>query len=92
MVDVTERGREILEAAEALEIEYKLENIAPGARAYVARNDEWSILVAEFSIEDQGFPPGTVGYDGTVLWRKDGGWVVHMPRDVAERIFKRAAR
>lgn len=81
----------ILAEAEKLDITY-VETPAPQdetpARAFMASNERWTITVVEFDIEYQGFPPGSKGYDGMV--RKDAT-IVHMTREVAERIFKKAA-
>lgn len=52
--------------------------------------DGMNILVIEFSIEDQGFPKGSKGYDGTV---SKGGHIMRLSgpyRTIAEDAFKQA--
>lgn len=59
------------------------------AVAYSASLGEWHVMVVSFEIESQGFPKGSVGYDGIV---RKGYDIVRMTRDVAERIFKKASK
>ena len=59
-----------------------------GAVAYAGTAEDTRLLVVSFSIEDQGFPSGSLGYDGTVT---SGTTVVHMPRDIAEILHKDAS-
>jgi len=49
---------------------------AKGGGAYV---------LASFPIEDQGFPPGSRGYDGTYV---RGPNMLRLPRELAEKAFK----
>ena len=42
------------------------------------------ITVCRFSVENQGFPPGSMGYDGCIVAR---GALVRFPRDVAKQVF-----
>lgn len=60
------------------------------AQALTAKHGGWIVLVVQFSIEEQGFPPGSVGYDGTVF--APGGPIIRLPRVVAEDIWKAASR
>lgn len=52
----------------------------------------WRVLVVEFDIEDQGFPPGSKGYDGTAV--KSSmlciETVMRLTRELAELAFKKA--
>lgn len=57
------------------------------ATVYVAKEDDWNVVVTAFSIEDQGFPPGTLGYDGMI---RHGATIIHMTREVAESVFRKA--
>lgn len=54
---------------------------------YVGRAPGWHFVVASFSIESQGFPPGSRGYDGVA---RSGTTVLHLTRDLAERAVKMA--
>jgi hypothetical protein len=56
---------------------------------YIGTHEDWVVTVFRFSIEDQGFPVGSVGYDGAL---RKGATIVHMTRQVAEETFKRAER
>jgi hypothetical protein len=49
-------------------------------------NHEWLFLVVEFDIEDQGFPPGSKGYDGTASNFKEGK-VVRLTTELAREAF-----
>jgi hypothetical protein len=47
----------------------------------------WRLLVVEFDIEDQGFPPGSKGYDGTAA---KGATIIRLTRELSELAFTRA--
>lgn len=57
------------------------------ARGYVGEIGDWHFAVVTFSIEDQGFLPGSRGYDG--LGRK-GGTIIHLTKPLAEKAAKLA--
>lgn len=57
------------------------------AVAYRGRGDGWEFLVVSFSIEDQGFPKGSRGWDGT---GRKKSTVLHLTRELAERGFRLA--
>lgn len=76
----------ILEEAAGLDLPYGFSD-TPGCRMCVGADADWNVVVCRFGIEDQGFSPGSVGYAGAV---RKGSVIVHMTRDVAERIFKKA--
>lgn len=59
------------------------------ARTFRGHVDNWRLVVIDFDIEDQGFPPGSRGYDGAAT---GGNTVIHLPRALAERAFKLAAK
>lgn len=42
-------------------------DIPDGAILYVGKSAEWLYSIFSFSIEDQGFPKGTRGFDGTAV-------------------------
>jgi hypothetical protein len=67
-------------------------NLKP--RAYKGSANGWTFLVVSFSIEDQGFPKGSRGYDGTGTRSAMGMpvTVMHLPRDLAEKAVKLALR
>ncbi len=54
-------------------------------QVYEGRNDHLIVTVARFSIEDQGFPSGSIGCDGTALFRTDR-LVLRLPRQFAEEM------
>lgn len=57
----------------------------PDAKGYQVRNHQgWTVVVFQFSIEDQGFPPGSVGYDGAVRFEST---IVHCTREVAKELW-----
>lgn len=60
----------------------------PGGFAREGRSAEVQLTVVEFSIEDQGFPPGSKGYDGAAVIAGVG--IVHLSRELAEKAFKYA--
>lgn len=47
----------------------------------------WRFTLCAFDIASQGFPPGTLGYDGTGV---KGASIVRLPRELAEKAFKLA--
>ena len=57
------------------------------AIGFCGKYSSWRIIVTEFDIEDQGFPPGSKGYDGAVN-DVEKGMVMRLPRDLAEKAFK----
>lgn len=61
------------------------ETVSPGAgaRAFAGNAEGWRILTVSFPIEDQGFPKGTLGYDGTAL---------HMERAIMCRLTREQAQ
>jgi hypothetical protein len=61
----------------------------PPSEFFEGTTHEWYFVSASFSIEEQGFPPGSRGYDG--IGRK-GSTVIRFTRPLAERVFKEAAR
>lgn len=57
---------------------------------YIGTTGDWRATVVAFDIENQGFPPGTRGYDGAVVHR-ERAVVCRMTREVAARVFKAAS-
>ncbi len=57
----------------------------PDARGYTHQEGEWTVVVFRFSIEDQGFPKGSVGYDGAVRQKH---YIIHCTREYAERLWR----
>ena len=55
------------------------------AKAYKGTSSRWEFVVVDFSIEDQGFPKGSRGYDGVA---RLGEVILHLPREVAEAAFR----
>ena len=64
------------------------ESIGPAPVAYAGYNvlshEGWTVIVFQFGIEEQGFPKGSVGYDGAVRFNNT---IVHCTREVAERLW-----
>lgn len=59
------------------------------AKAFMGSADGWVFNVVAFSIEDQGFPPGSRGYDGTGTKQTT---ILRLPRPLAEKAFKLAEK
>jgi hypothetical protein len=49
----------------------------------------WVFVAVSFEIESQGFPPGTRGFDGTLA---KNHVIIHIERDMAEKIFAHATK
>ena len=60
-----------------------------GPSAFTGSNDEWEITVIDFSIEDQGFPEGSRGYDGAA---RKGTLVIRLTRELAQEAFETAKK
>ena len=56
------------------------------AEGFTAHTKNWNFAVVEFGIEDQGFPPGSKGYDGTA---HKTGTVLRLTRDLAKKAFNK---
>lgn len=71
-----------------------LKGFPRGAKAYTGKADGWTFITAGFSIEDQGFPPGSLGYDGTgtLSVAGTGPMMLRLPRDLAELAYKQALK
>ena len=63
----------------------------PGCASYEGQGNGWRLLVVSFSIEDQGFPPGSLGYDGSATFPAQA-LVVRLTRPQAKRAFERAEK
>lgn len=87
--EVRDTSMALLKEVEALDFSWTLANAPPVHEtvAYEAVKEEWVVVVARFDISHQGFPPGSVGYDGCL---RKGMNIVRMPRDLAERLWKKA--
>jgi hypothetical protein len=60
-------------------------------RFFQGKKEGWHIVVCSFSIEDQGFPPGSRGHDGAAR-HKDRGVVLHLTRGQAEAFYADAEK
>lgn len=58
-------------------------------RAFVGDAAGWRFVITDFSIEDQGFPPGTRGWDGAAICAEQH-LVLHLTRDMAKKGLDRA--
>lgn len=58
---------------------------------YTGTHPVWSVVVSGFNIEAQGFPPGTLGYDGAARACDGRFLVVRLTRALAEEAFHLAA-
>jgi len=56
-------------------------------RCHVGTYGKWYFVVTSFSIEPQGFPPGSRGWDGA---GRKGSVVIRLTRQLAERACKLA--
>lgn len=61
----------------------------PGTRGFTGVTTGWILTAVCFPIEDQGFPPGSLGYDGVASCFRPAA-VVHMTREQAQRAVERA--
>lgn len=62
------------------------------ARAYETHHASgWRILVVSFSLEGQGFPPGSRGWDGTAA-HLDRGVMTRLTRELATKFGELAER
>lgn len=57
------------------------------ARAFTGSAEGWKVVVVDFDISDQGFPPGTRGYDGAAHNFVEGV-VLHLSRELAEKALQ----
>jgi hypothetical protein len=64
----------------------------PTARAFAGQLGLWNFLVVSFSTEDQGNPPGSRGYDGTASKLSGQMTILHLTREIAEKLHKAAGR
>lgn len=55
------------------------------AKTIKGATDRWNFVIVSFSIEDQGFPEGSRGYDGAA---RCGSVIMHLPRETAEAMFR----
>jgi len=86
-----------VELAQAGEVQWQEAPIAEAypaasgssAKGFIGTTDDLRLVVVSFSIENQGFPPGSLGYDGTLV---SGTTVVRMTRKVAEAVHAAASR
>jgi len=58
---------------------------------YTGTHPAWSLVVSGFNIEAQGFPPGTLGFDGAARACDGRFLVVRLTRALAEEAFNLAA-
>jgi hypothetical protein len=64
---------------------------AMGYTGTYGRSPLWRFVVASFDIENQGFPPGSKGYDGTAT-DLSSGRVIHLPRETATALGQDAEK
>lgn len=57
------------------------------ARGFIGVVGNWRFVVASFDIEQQGFPPGSRGYDGTVVGER---MIIRIPRPEAQILVEDA--
>lgn len=78
-------------AIEAVEHWKPLVNAPAGTQAYTGQAEGWTFQVVAFPIEDQGFPPGSRGFDGTGTITLGGrGTLLRLTRPLAEKAVKLA--
>lgn len=90
---------EALVFADKAMMEAKWEQIDPGkdkpdpsAKFYKGTPDSgestgsWSFVVCSFDLENQGFPPGSRGYDGAcTVASPDQNYILRMTRELAQK-------
>lgn len=59
------------------------------ARSFQGEYNPWFFLVVEFDTEAQGFPQGSVGYDGTAS-NPSTGLIIRLTRELAKELFENA--
>lgn len=59
------------------------------AKSYIGKVGDWSVLVMSFSIEDQGHPVGSRGYDGTATKE---GTVLRLTKELSEKLVLMAEK
>jgi len=71
--------------------DWKISKTSEGfsARFFTANSGGWRFVVSDFDISDQGFPPGTRGFDGAATNKKKNV-VLHLPRAMAEYAVSKA--
>lgn len=62
-----------------------LKGVPRGTQGFTGKANGWTFIVMAFPIEDQGFSPGSRGYDGTGTFSAVGSNVIiRLPRPLAE--------
>lgn len=56
-------------------------------RGFRGRVRQWTFFINDFSIENQGFPPGSRGYTGMAA---DGYAIIPLPHELAEKAVRLA--
>jgi hypothetical protein len=59
------------------------------ARLFVGECEGWRAVVTDFDISDQGFPPGTRGYDGAIT-SITPPMLLHLTRELAQKAVELA--
>jgi len=78
-----------VELVQAGKVQWQEAPESSGGEGFVGTVDGFRLVVYSFSIENQGFPPGSLGYDGALT---SGTAVVRMTREVAEAIHAAATK
>jgi hypothetical protein len=60
------------------------------AKFFTGTHPVWSVVISAFSIEAQGFPPGTLGFDGAARACDGRFLVVRLTRALAEEAYRLA--
>lgn len=71
-----------------------LKGVPAGTQGFMGSANGWRFIIMSFSIEDQGFPPGSKGYDGTgsLTAAGSGPVILRLTRPLAELACKLAER
>jgi hypothetical protein len=79
-------------AIEAVPSWRPLVNAPHGSQGYTGSANGWDFIVMAFSIEDQGFPPGSRGFDGagTIVHGVGAGTIMRLTRELAEKAYRLA--
>ena len=85
MMKVCERMMQ--EALVRTDLKFEKIDSPEGSIAYQATAKDFHVMAIGFDIENQGFPKGTLGYDGVI---SQGTTITRTTRFVAEMLFKKA--
>lgn len=90
MQEVLRQARDAIASATHWTFPHVPKDVPAGTFVYQTTSGPWKIVAVEFSIEDQGFPPGSMGYDGAASRTGDSPVLLHLTRDLAKAAVDKA--